>query len=263
MRMRGHDYPFKRQLRPLVRALRYVGLTEHDGLIAAYPKSGSTWLRFMLTELLTGIDPEWRRVNATIPYVGGHRRAPRVLEHGGRLLLSHDRAAGPCRRIVYLARDVRDVVMSEYRWVVRGGAQTPFPQFLDAFASGRTDLFGSWGAHVRYWLDSEQARRGDLYVVRYEDLRLDPILGLRGVLEHLGLRRSDEQIIRAVEDNSLERMRAKEGRASPSDVKSHATGEPFVGRGGVGSWRSTLGPDALELLDRLAREDLVRLGYGA
>lgn len=261
MRLGGHEYPFKRYLRPIVRSVRYVGLEPSDALVAAYPKSGSTWLRFMLTELLTGDDPEWQLVNAAIPYVGRHRRAPRLLPDGGRLLLTHDPAQGPSRRVVYLVRDVREVVVSSYRWVLRGGAHVDLPSFLDEFASGRTDLFGSWTSHVRYWLDSDTARRGDLHVVRYEDLRHDPIPSLHGVVEHLRIHRSDEEIARAVEDNALDRMRKKERRAPSSEVKTHATGEPFVGTGGIGSWRSKLSIDDVALLDRFAHDELVRLGY--
>lgn len=135
------------------------------------------------------------------------------------------------------------------------------PTFLNEFAAGRADLFGSWADHVRYWLDSDIARRGDLHVVRYEDLRSDSIARVRGVVEHLRIRRSDEEIARAVHDNALDRMRTKEGRAPSSEVKTHATGEPFVGQGGIGSWRSKLSSEDVALLDRFAHDELVRLGY--
>jgi hypothetical protein len=81
------------------------------------------------------------------------------------------------------------------------------------------------------------------------------------VVEHLGIHRSDEEITMAVHDNSLTRMRAKEGRAPDSEVKKHASGEPFVGQGRIGSWRSKLTPDDVALLDRHAHDELVRLGY--
>lgn len=261
MRLAGHDYPFKRQLRPIVRFTRYRGLDERDALIAAYPKSGSTWLRFILTELVTGKDPEWRVVNETIPYVGGHRGAPSVLAARGRLLLTHDRASGRCRRVVYLVRDVRDVAVSSFRWAVRGGADVQLQAFLDRFVEGRTNPFGSWTAHVRYWLGSAAARRGDLHVVRYEDLRHDPIASVRGVVDHLGIQRSDEAIAEAVEDNELSRMREKERRAPALEVKTHASAEPFVGQGSLGSWRSKLSSTDVALFERFAHDELVRLGY--
>ena len=67
MRLGGYGYPFKRQLRPIVRFTRYLGLEQQDVLVAAYPKSGSTWLRFIVTELLTSEDPEWQLVNVGRP----------------------------------------------------------------------------------------------------------------------------------------------------------------------------------------------------
>jgi hypothetical protein len=115
---------------------------------------------------------------------------------------------------------------------------------------------------VRYWLDSDAARRGDLHVVRYEDLRRDPVASVGGVVEHLGIHRSEGDIARAVEHNELTQMRAKEQRAPALEVKSHASAEPFVGRGGLGSWRSKLSSENVASIDRFAHDELVRLGYG-
>ena len=38
----------------LVVRKRHLGLAKQDVLFASYPKSGSTWLRFILTHALTG-----------------------------------------------------------------------------------------------------------------------------------------------------------------------------------------------------------------
>ena len=82
---------------------------------------------------------------------------------------------------------------------------------------------------MRYWLDL-LARKDALLVVRFEDLRSDPAEHLRAIAMFIGLDPSDEAVHRAVDDNSLERMR--EGRAGPSEVlQQHDTAERFVGKG--------------------------------
>ena len=264
MRVGGYNYGamgLRRAIRPIVRRIRYVGVRPTDVLLASYLKSGSTWVRFMLTDLMIGRDPEWRDVSPTIPYVGAHRGMRAALPSGGRLLYTHDPATGAARRAVYLARDVRDVVLSEHRWIVRGGTPLELSTFVRDFSEGRSHLYGSWNDHVRYWLDSPLARENALLVVRFEDLREAPADHLREIATFIGLESSDEAVQRAVDDNSLERMRAKEERAPSEVLRPHETTERFVGTGTVGGWRSKLTRRETEAVERGSRDALRRLGY--
>ncbi|HEX6399948.1 MAG TPA: sulfotransferase domain-containing protein [Actinomycetota bacterium] len=264
MRLGGYNYGamgLRRALRPAIRTIRYVGLRPSDVLLASYPKSGSTWLRFMLVELLTGRDPEWAFVTDTVPYVGEHRRMAPTLPAGGRLLYTHDRATGRAGRAVYLVRDVRDVVLSEHRWIERGGTHLDLSGFVTDFVGGKSHLFGSWADHVRYWLDSRIAKEGNLLVVTFEDLRAEPAARLAEIARFVGLDPSDAEIERAVDDNSLQRMQAKEGRAPSAVLRQHDTTERFVGAGTVGGWRSKLTEDEVATVERASHESLRRLGY--
>jgi Sulfotransferase domain len=264
MRFGGYNYGamgVRRAIRPLVRAIRYIGVRPADVLMASYPKSGSTWLRFMLVDLLTGQDPEWGSVTAKIPYVGQHRGMSPTLPTGGRLLYTHDRAAGSASRAVYLVRDVRDVVVSEHRWIARGGTDLDLSAFARDFARGRSHLFGSWNDHVQYWLGSRLAREAALLVVRFEDLRAAPVERLREIASFIGLDASEEAIRRAVDDNALDRMRAKEERAPTKVLRQHDTTERFVGTGAVGGWSSKLTPEQIAAVEDASREALRRLGY--
>ena len=59
MKIGGYNYGamrVRRAIRPIVRGFRSVGLRPTD-VLASYLKSGSTWARFMLTDLLVGRDP--------------------------------------------------------------------------------------------------------------------------------------------------------------------------------------------------------------
>lgn len=249
----------RRALRPVIRSVRYAGLREDDVLFGSYPKSGSTWLRFMLIDLLTGHDPEWGTVGDLFPFVGGHRGVSPLLPRG-RPVYTHDQATGPVTRGVYLVRDGRDVALSEYRWFVRGGYDRQFDDYLDDFIRGRSYLFGSWTSHVSYWLDSGLARDGGLHVVKFEDLRADARPILRGIVDFLGLDHiAPHAIDRVVRDASLERMKAKEDRAPESVLPSR--GDRFVGKGSVGGWRTKLDPQQRARLEGVMRPALLRLGY--
>jgi hypothetical protein len=251
----------RRTVRPIVRWTRYVGLRDRDVLLASYPRSGSTWLRFVLTDVLTGRPPEWSFVNGFIPDVGAHRRSAGVLPNGGRIVKTHDRRAHPCRRAVYLVRDVRDVVLSEYRLQLRGGHEVSLDEHVHHAIFDRGSLFGTWKEHVDYWLSSPLARRGDLLVVRYEDLRADASQQLERIIGFLGLTASDTAIEAALERNSLARMREKETMAVDRGVRRYTADHRFVGDGAVAGWRTKLSPDRVAAIEANVGATLERIGY--
>jgi hypothetical protein len=255
----------RRAVRPLTARLRFVGVRPEDVLIASYPRSGSTWVRFLLTEILTQQPAEWPLVNRVIPDAGAHGDAPALLSGGGRVIKTHDRFLGPCRRAVYIVRDVRDVVLSEYRWELRDGVRRTLDEQIDlTLASGTPmSLFGSWRDHVAYWLDSDAARRGELLVVKFEDFRRDPRAKLRELLGFLGLEASDAKIDAAIQNNSVERMREREGRALNAGISGGDPRYPWIGQGAVMGWRSKLTPEQAERLEAGVGDVLARLGYPA
>ena len=66
--------------------LRHFGIASADMFVSSYPRSGNTWLRFLLYEILTGQPADFRLVNLVIPGVGQHRSAPQLLS--GRMFSS-------------------------------------------------------------------------------------------------------------------------------------------------------------------------------
>ena len=263
MRFGNHQYPIwlKRAVRPAILQVRYAGVQPEDMVLASYPRSGSTWLRFLLTESLTGHPAEWNDVNRLIPYVGDHSGAASLLPHGGRLVKTHDRRSGRCKRGILLVRDPRDVFVSEYRWLVRGGYNHDIDTFLKAFLQGSLSLFGTWAEHTRYWLGSELERTGQMHLARFEDLRGDPAKVVRGILAFMDVRADDDFVDAAVASNTIERSREKEARASARDVKRFATKMRFVGEGSVEGWRAKLTREQIQQIENHAGDLLKVLGY--
>jgi hypothetical protein len=257
-----YQYPWqlKRRMRPLVRTLRYWGVGPDDAFLASYPRSGSTWLRFLLTELHTGQDAQWTDVDRVVPDVGRHRSAPRLLPGGGRMIKTHDRRSRPAGRAVYLVRDGRDVLLSEYRSRVRAGTPETLDEFVRMAITGDPSLFGPWPEHVRFWLGCELADQDRLLVVRFEDLRSDTVSVLSGILSFLGWVFPAARIDEAVEHNSLQQMRRKEERALDRQITRHGA-ERFVGQGVVGAWAEKLTAEQIASIDRWAGPALERLGY--
>ncbi len=255
--------------------LEHRGLKSNDVFLASYERSGSTWLRFVLLEILTRNSAGFDCVNDFIPEMGRHRDVAPLLPNGGRLIKTHERYRGEYKRALYLVRDLRDVLLSNYArhdemgFAVYFTNGRGFDGYLESFLKGKTSHFGSWQGHVRSWLDSPLAKNGNLLVIRYEDMRKSTEPTLLKVLEFLGVKTDPDVIRLAIANNSLEKMREKEDHSKRNGTartllinhKSAREDGRFVRSGAVGGWRAKLSPANAQLIQEYAGEALGRMGY--
>lgn len=251
--------------------------------IASYPKSGNTWLRFMLTSYLLNVPVRSvRNVNAVIPIVdgiAGHRSVLAADRQDPLLVKTHQVPGAkamepyqPCAsKAVYLVRNPRDILLSHIR---HAGAQPDGAEARDLatefIAHQGMPLWrekfeiGSWPENVRDWTTPATVRRYfpgiDVLTVRYEDMRADPEGTLHQILCFLdfGPPVIPQDVHRAVQHNSLENMRALEDKE-----RSESPGRPFspfgsrgqfVGQGLHNQSLSGLGADVEAEFGRLAQD---------
>jgi hypothetical protein len=253
-------------LRNLVVRTRHSSLTGDDVLLASYPRSGNTWLAFLLYESLTGAPATFSATFERIPGAGRHRGAPALIGRKGRLIRTHESFRDGAGRAIYLVRDPRSVVLSLYSFSLRQGKYSgPFDDFFDDFVKGRVQPFGAWEGHVRYWLGREADPGAEgVYLVRYEDLRSEPEKLLDGLLRWLGEDVDQDLIKNAVVNNTVDRMRIKEDQEASGTHFSGAANRRFrfVNVGSTTEWRNRLSPDQLATVEE-GQMGLVlrRLGY--
>lgn len=246
---------------PLVH-FRHRNLRQADVFCGSYPRSGSTWVRFTLYEILSRKEATFDAVNWGLPDVGEQRSALCLLPREGRLIHTHEPYRREYHRALYIVRDPRDVVLSEYAYLkgldfFRGSLD----QFVSDFVRGKVNGFGAWQDHVMSWLDSPLSKSGDLLLVHYRDLRQTPELGFARILEFLGLEVDPAVIRQAVANNSLDKMRGKEDRAPRVAVRLPRPKNRVVRTGLVEGWRAQLSSSQVDLIQRYAQDALQRLGY--
>jgi Sulfotransferase domain len=256
------------------------GLNDEDVLFASFERSGNTWLRFVLMEILTKDNAGFLNVNQVLPEMGTHREMKSVLPNGGRLIKTHEQYRSEYKRAIYLMRDLRDVMLSNWARDKEMGFSDYFDHgkgmdgYVESFLKGKVTRFGSWQSHVDSWLNCPLAKNGNLLVVRYEDLRRDTETGLLEMLEFLGINGDRNLIRRAIENNSLRNMREKEEKAKNSGatlgkgtlIRKHNVNREdarFVRSGSVGGWREKLTDLQIDMVTRYAGEALLRAGYPA
>lgn len=241
---------------------RHQGIDRNDVMVASYPRSGNTWLRFMLTKILTGKPAGFDNVNSVIAEIGIHKDALPLLPGEGRLIKTHELYRPVYKRAIYLVRDVRDSMLSQYSREKELGLVwwADFDGYIEAFLKGTINGFGPWQEHIPNWLDSPLAKRGDILVVQFEHMRRNPQEKLELILDFLGLQVDKQVIADAVADNTVERMRERENQAQKLHKSNREEGR-FVRKGAIMGWREKLTEPQLELIERYAGETLARMGY--
>ena len=251
------------------------GLSDRDVFLASVERSGNTWLRFLLAEILTNREIGFDDVDSLIPEIGAHHGVAAIVPGGGRLIKTHEPYRRQYKKAVYVVRDIRDVLFSHYARDLSMGfaeyycGENGFDDYLIAFLKGRTMRYGSWQKHVKVWLESPLARNGNLLEVSFENLRRNPEEHLQQIVDFLGAPASPETIRAAIRNNTVDRMRQKEDASRKSQTRkaflrgtnAQDDDRRFVRSGSVQGWRQKLNPQQLALIQQHAGKMLIRLGY--
>jgi hypothetical protein len=244
----------------------------------SFGKSGRTWLRVMLSRLyqvkhglsqryLMGFD-NFHHMNRAIPKVF-YTHDNYIKDYTGN---ADSKADFYDHKVVLLARDPRDVAVSQYfQWQYRmkpnkkilnrypgEGAEVPIFDFVmdkDAGLPKVIDFMNLWA--------SEQSRLKGFFLLRYEDLRAQPEATLAKLLEFMGTPGTPEEIREAVEFSSYENMKKMEqkktfwlsgGRMVPKDRDNPNTYK--VRRAKVGGYRDYFDDEQVARIETLVNDTL-------
>jgi Sulfotransferase domain len=244
-----------------------------DVYLTSYPRSGNTWTRFLLGNLLNPDDPaSFVNIESRVPEIYFNpdhvlRSLPRP-----RLLKSHEAFHPNYPRVIYIVRDPRDVAVSFYHHNVKAGIipdDYPIDEFIPGFVAAEYDSrWGSWADNVMSWMAMRQGRSSFL-LLRYEDLKEDTpreLLKIARFLQAAGFpitATSSEKLARAVELSSPERMRAMEKQQSRQNRQLRRTRQdkPFIRGAKSGGWQSDLSQRSVELIENQWGSIMQTLGY--
>lgn len=241
-----------------------------DVFLVSFPKSGNTWMRFLIANLLHQDDEiNFANIERCIPPDCSHLHmlsAPRP-----RVVKSHRSYTGVFRRVIYITRDPRDVAASLYHYRKKKryySDNVTVEQFLNDFLSGIEGTkslwnnYGTWGENVGSWLGARWGTDAFL-CLRYEDLLQNPHDNLRRVAVFLGQDADADAVERAVRRSSVSEMKLLEQRQIQSwrETKDTRSDIPFVRKATAGAWPETLvAAQAQRIVD--AWGDLMcQLGY--
>jgi len=196
--------------------------------LASYPKSGNTWVRFLLLNLLYGRQDTTENLESHIPDIhksNGHIRLP---VNGNILIKTHfmladnmpllDHTAG----FIHIIRNPIDVMISNMNYAYMAN-RTPFDaaeledfrnKYIARFTGNHGDPYwsslgrGGMDEHISSWLDNKPNLPNLL--LRYEDLMDDPLPQVKRLCQFLNIQKTDPEILCAVENSSFEHMKSIE-----------------------------------------------------
>lgn len=251
-------------LRKAVMACRHWHLRDADVFLASYPRSGNTWLKSLIVSCLFGeaLENFSDTVNPVIPIVGYHRRVRPLLNGSGRIIKTHEGYRPEYKRAIWIVRDPRDVVLSEFKLEVRSNRFFgSFDDYLSLFVEPPRNGRADWRSHTASWSQCSLSESDDLLSLRFEDLRENTSVELQRVLTFLGIEFDDAMIQRALEQNSLQSMATRHAAFDKTLGKSIKKNMPAVNKGVAGGWREQLSADAVAKIDATFGDVIQRMGY--
>jgi hypothetical protein len=237
-----------------------------DVWLTSYPKSGNTWTRFLIANLVAqGTIPDFTSIERLVPDVYANTDVELQRVSRPRFIKSHEPYRPEYRRVLLIVRDPRDVAISYFHFARKMG-QVAFNEDIEAFVprfvSGVLDDYGSWGENVGSWLG---ARRGtnDFVLVRYEDLLTDADKELSRIALTFGISADSARIRAAVANSNAERLRDLEATQGHKHrvLKRTRSDIPFIRKASAGQWQAELPVAGASLIEKTWGHVMRELGY--
>lgn len=243
-----------------------------DYIFVSYGKSGRTWLRVMLSRyyqqayalperILMGFD-NFHKINASVPCI--------FFTHDNYLRTytgnTNSKKDFYNKKVVLLVRRPQDVAVSQFfQWKYRmrpekmamnqypvAGSDISIYDFVmnpDCGVPRIIDFLNLWA--------EELPNIEHLLMVRYEDMRVQPEIELRRIIEFLDMSPEDERIRETVEFSSVENLRKLESEnyfRNGSRVKAKDSSNPDsfkVRRAKVGGYRDYFDDEQVATIDNM------------
>ncbi len=269
-------------------------LKSTDILLAAYPRSGTSWIMNLLYALdilvvegyehdlsaitsiadipngrfgalpeLEQVNREGRNEELSIRVVKTHATPDQIrssfctLSRRLSILFNTGRFLFPDQRplrAIYLCRDGRDAALSYYYYCKEF---LNFKGSFDDFLKSPERPAAQWAKHVRGWT----TKAGDYVrlLVRYEDMHTDLPLHVCRMLKFLHQAKSEGAITKSIADCQFNRLRQNEktsrGLTQDEDMRF------YFRHGKIGEWKEVFSQAHIEIFKSQAYDVLLEVGY--
>lgn len=223
-----------------------------DIFLVSYPRSGNTWMRFILANLFYP--------DKNINFTNIHQYCPEIdklqdfskKNELPRLIKTHDCFNPLFPKVIYIVRDGRDAYVSYYHYL---GNTLPTKMTFKRFLEEGSMPYGRWSDHVLSWLNVNTPR----LVIKYEEMFFDSMNTIRKVMGFINIEVDSKDIQLALEKSNFINMRATEKKHGRGKYQSGPN--TFMRKGQIGDWKNYFGKDEKKIFKRKEKLVLVQLQY--
>jgi hypothetical protein len=246
---------------------RGLAVRPDDTFLVSYPRSGNTWTRFLIANLLFPNQPvSFANIERLIPDAEANSSRYMKRLPSPRLIKSHEYFDHRYRRVIYIVRDPRDVAISYYNFQRKYrhiADDYPLVRYVGDFVHGRLNSasWGTWNENVGSWLVRDGA--SDFLLLRYEDMIANPERELAKIASFFRVELTPQRLAAAIERSSARQMRELERTEGAEWVTTKDKREdiPFVGTATSGAWKTKLPDESVAEIESAWGPLMVRVGY--
>ncbi|WP_255348283.1 sulfotransferase domain-containing protein [Halothece sp. PCC 7418] len=241
-----------------------------DTFLVSYPKSGNTWVRYLIGNYISNNQCNLTNHNLLVPDIHTQKNWDKIKRP--RCIKSHKPFTNQYKKVIYLVRDGRSVAVSYYFHCLKFNQisqNMSFQEYLERFNDGSLDSYSTWSNHVFSWLDNAPE---DFLLVRYEDLKADTSQEFSRILSFMKFPLQEEKLKQAIEASRMTNMKKvwnPENYSNLAEYNPHLAEAlsksskdiSFVRQGKVSEWKKFFDSATMEQFKKLHGEALKRLNY--
>ncbi|HXO92953.1 MAG TPA: sulfotransferase domain-containing protein [Candidatus Acidoferrum sp.] len=250
------------------RAERDFAVYPDDTFVVSYPRSGNTWTRFLIANL---VYPEknvgFTNIEKLIPDTSSQSNRALKSTPRPRIIKSHEYFDHRYRKVIYIVRDPRDVALSYYdfqRKYMQIDDAYPLEQYVEDFVQGRLISidWGTWAENVSSWIYT-RGKSTNFLLLRYEDMMKDTTRELTRMAQFFGIEMAPTRLQEVINRSSADRMRELEKLEADRWIatKNRRKDIPFVRVAKAGGWRTSLPVKSVEQIENAWGDLMITLGY--
>ena len=240
-------------VRATQKAYPRIGLRESDIILASFPKSGNTWMRFIWANMVSLKELGGREINFhNITHEVGaeydsYSYGNVEYESLPRLVKTHreydDRFK--VNRSIYLVRNPADTLLSFYDYK-RNHKDNKYDSLSESqFLRDPEVGVKAWCKHVTGWTSEADI------IIAYEEMKKNALNVVHRVLDHFCLTDIDKQIVRrAVQRSSFQNIRKVEEKKGRPRENQFKKGFRFAQKARLGEWKERLSKRDIKFIDK-------------
>lgn len=229
-------------------------LSSHDVILASYPKSGNTWIRYIIANYIGICDLKkgtitFSELDDIMPGLGKANFFHTWNYSIPKFSATHFKYQFLFKKTqnIYIIRDPRDVMVSYFFYLNKKENQLNFDHIIDLMQHPKHGL-DAWFKHLSSW-------KGHIdFLVVYEDLLIDDDNIIQHLFKTLNIDFEKEHLKKAVERSRFNNFKKVENKFGHSKPEKNKEGFKFARKGKSGDHKNHFNEQCYDYYEKKLRE---------